>query len=244
MEDAVCLRPPTKQLFKTTYPDMVHRFLKIAGQTLRQMSHTPGPIVRRAIQALTRFWSVLYRHCTDEEEDERMWMQAYKEMHGLAVTIRQIPQQSEDPATLMHVVKFLETEATIFSAAQQRADTKGYEEASLDLCPDQHPYLNKAQLEERGTSARQMLLSLLPNSETPRLFNTTFITGIVTSHVYLMNLRPQFITMLLRPVMDWYEQINTNYNSMVTSTQSSTIQKTLRLSLFQLYCRMLAQGLV
>ncbi|KAJ1935821.1 hypothetical protein FBU59_005262, partial [Linderina macrospora] len=165
-------------------------------------------------------------------------------MSMLALTIRQIPQHSEDPATLMHVVKFLEAEATIFSSAPQRANSKGYEEASLDLCPDQHPYLNKAQLEDRGKSARQMLMSLLPNSETPRLFNTTFITGIVASHVYLMNQRPQFIAMLLQPLMDWHQQINTNYNSMVTTTQASTIQKTLRLSLYQLYLQMYGQGLV
>ncbi|KAJ1964152.1 hypothetical protein GGI12_001608 [Dipsacomyces acuminosporus] len=241
MEDTVCSKPPTKQLFKTKYPQLIDRFLNIAERTMKDFEHTPVQIVRRAIQAITRFWPQLFSLCIEDEDEDGgssgqlMWSGPFENMKRLASTIHQIAQRSDDPSMLVHIVKLLEVEATIFSPVPQNgASRQG--QLSIDRCPDSHAYLQKPQLQDWGSSARQLLMSLLPSNDTPRLFNTSFITAVINSVIYLMNLRPQFVDILLKPLMGWYNSLNSS-NPMMNDLQSSIINKTIRISLFQLYRR-------
>ncbi|KAJ1841905.1 hypothetical protein LPJ57_010166, partial [Coemansia sp. RSA 486] len=91
-------------------------------------------------------------------------------------------------------------------------------------------------LGRRGESARVELVHLLPNSDNLHLCNISFITGIVSSIIYLMNMRPQFCAQLLEKLTEWYAIINSSGQTL-THSQLVIIGKTLRIMLLHLYTR-------
>ncbi|KAJ2821563.1 hypothetical protein IWW50_004588, partial [Coemansia erecta] len=240
MEETVCHAPP-RELMETRYPQLAQQFLELAQQTLEHPDSTPGPIVRRAIQSLTRFWPEIIHACISLNTSNPVWQQMFETMLRLADMIVQLSERSDDPALQMHLVKFLETEATIFTpvlppppgAAQSR---RSMDTLSLDKLPDAHPYISKSVLATRGERARQQLVRLLPSSDHMRLCNTSFITAIINSMVYLMNLRPQFCEQLLEQLTNWHALINNSEQNM-TELQLVIISKTLRIALLHLYTR-------
>ncbi|KAJ1851929.1 hypothetical protein GGH12_002522 [Coemansia sp. RSA 1822] len=234
MEETVCHAPPP-ELRETRYPQLAQQFLKLAERTLAHPDTTPGPVVRRTIQALTRFWPEIINACVSIKMQSPAWRQLYEATLQLADSLVQLSEHSNDPALQMHLAKFLETEAAIFTAVPQPGG-RSRRPLSLDRVPDSHAYISKTALAARGERARQQLLRLLPNSDHKRLCNTTFITATINSIVYLMNLRPQFCEQLLERLINWYMVINSSEQTM-THLQSVTIGKTLRIALLQLYTR-------
>ncbi|KAJ2081958.1 hypothetical protein H4R24_001937 [Coemansia sp. RSA 988] len=234
MEETVCHAPPP-ELIETKYPQLALQFLEIANKTLEHINSTPAPIVRRAIQALTRFWPEIIRACTSRQSENPTWKELYEKMLSLAMAITQMSENTDDPALQIHLVKFLETEAAIFSPMPQTGDSK-HDTLSLENIPESHAYISKTMLARRGELALQQLMRLLPSSDHARLCNTSFITAIISSIVYLMNLRPQFCKDILDRLTDWYAIINSSEQTM-THLQLVIIGKALRISLLHLYTR-------
>ncbi|KAJ2691293.1 hypothetical protein GGH99_002458 [Coemansia sp. RSA 1285] len=234
LELAVCSVPP-RDLFETEYPDYVARFSELAKRTLIEMETTPMLVVRRAIQALTRFWPVLMGFCVDAQNDMERWRPVFHTMVQLADLLSQLSESSDDPALQMHLVKFLETEAVMFSNYPP-SGSNPTALISLNSVPETHAFVSKHDLAKRGDTARLQLLRLLPNSDSIGLCNTSFITALVNSIVYLMSLRPQFCQELADKLTDWYAVINSS-EQMMTHSQLVIIGKTLRISLLQLYTR-------
>ncbi|KAJ2482874.1 hypothetical protein IWW56_000715 [Coemansia sp. RSA 2131] len=234
MEETVCHAPP-QELRETRYPQLAQQFLNLAEQTLAHPDTTPGPVVRRTIQALTRFWPEIINACISLKTQSPAWRQMYEAMLQRADSLMQLSENSDDPALQMHLAKFLETEATIFTAVPQPGGSSR-STLSLDHLPDSHAYISKAALATRGERARQQLLRLLPSSDHIRLCNTSFITATINSIVYLMNLRPQFCEQLLERLINWYVVTNSSEQTM-THLQSVVIGKTLSIALLQLYTR-------
>ncbi|KAJ2768979.1 hypothetical protein IWQ57_003305 [Coemansia nantahalensis] len=104
------------------------------------------------------------------------------------------------------------------------------------MLPPSHAYIFKSVLARRGGMARQQLVRLLPSGDHMLLCNTSFMTAIVNSIVYLMNLRPQFCEETLGRLTDWFAAINSSEQSL-TPLQLAIVGKTVRLSLLQLYTR-------
>ncbi|KAJ2851924.1 hypothetical protein IWW36_000697 [Coemansia brasiliensis] len=234
MEETVCHAPPL-ELMETKYPQLAQKFLDLAAHTLKHVESTPGLIVRRSVQALTRFWPEIINACISLKTTNPVWKQMYERMLELAQTLMQMSERSDDPALQMHLVKFLETEATIFTPIPQLGASPR-STLNLDMLPDAHPYIDKAALAKRGERARQQLVRLLPSSDHMRLCNTSFITAIINSIVYLMNLRPQFCQDLLERLTNWYAVINSSEQTM-THLQLVIISKALRIALLHLYTR-------
>ncbi|KAJ2500924.1 hypothetical protein GGH96_002338 [Coemansia sp. RSA 1972] len=234
MEETLCHAPPP-ELLETRYPQLAQQFLKLAERTLAHPDTTPGPVVRRTIQALTRFWPEIIKACVSLKTQGPVWRQLYEATLRRADSLIQLSEQSNDPALQMHLAKFLETEASIFTAAPQPGGSPR-SRFNLDRVPSQHAYISKTALAARGERARQLLLRLLPSSDHVRLCNTLFITATINSIVYLMNLRPQFCKQLLERLVNWYDEINSSEQTM-SHLQSMAIGKTLRIALLQLYTR-------
>ncbi|KAJ2619804.1 hypothetical protein GGI25_005239 [Coemansia spiralis] len=234
IEQAVCILPP-QPFLETKYPEYVGRFLALAKRTIDDRESTPMPIVRRAIQALTRFLPEILGLSISSKESISQWQASYETMIQLGDMLCQISERSDDPALQMYLVKFLETEAVLFTS-QPSARDRAKESISLDFLPEPHPFINKPELAKRGDKAMLQLLRLLPNSDSIGLCNTSFITALINSIVYFMNLRPQFCQELLDKLTDWYAIIN-SYEQLMTHTQLVIIGKTLRISLLQLYTR-------
>ncbi|KAJ2553435.1 hypothetical protein EV175_002942, partial [Coemansia sp. RSA 1933] len=235
LELAVCSVPP-KELFDSSYPGYVASFFELAKKTLIEMEATPMIVVRRAIQALTRFWPVLLRFCIDHGNDMMQWKPAFDTMVQLGDLLSQLSESSDDPALQMHLVKFLETEAVMFTCSPSD-DNSHLHYLSLNNVPDSHPYVSKQTLAKRGDTAMLQLLRLLPNSDSIKLCNTSFITALVNSIVYLMNLRPQFCQELSDKLTDWYAVINSS-EQVMTHSQLIIIGKTIRISLLQLHTKL------
>ncbi|KAJ2878822.1 hypothetical protein FB639_003266, partial [Coemansia asiatica] len=234
MEDAVCLELPT-HLRQTEYPRMVEKFIDLAVSTLNSMDITPGQVVRRTIQAVTRFWPILVGICLKESPENAIWKQHFENMLALAKRLVALCRYSDDSALQVHLVKFLEVEAVIFSPLPHpNADSQGT--VDLSKIPDIHPYINKSDLGRRGEAARVELVHLLPNSDNLHLCNISFITGIVSSIIYLMNMRPQFCGQLLEKLTEWYAVINSSGQTL-THSQLVIIGKTLHIMLLHLYTR-------
>ncbi|KAJ2762216.1 hypothetical protein IWQ56_005093, partial [Coemansia nantahalensis] len=111
MEETVCHAPP-EELIESVYPKLALEFLELADRTFEHMETTPAPIVRCAVQALTRFWPVIIRACISRGAGSPAWKQLYTHTLKLADTITLLSERSGDPALLARLVKFLETEAT------------------------------------------------------------------------------------------------------------------------------------
>ncbi|KAJ2865621.1 hypothetical protein GGI22_001465 [Coemansia erecta] len=233
LELAVCSVPP-KELYDTSYPGYVTEFFELAKRTIVAMEATPMVVVRRAIQALTRFWPVLLGFCIDPQNDMLKWKPAFDSMILLGDLLSQFSESSDDPALQMHLVKFLETEAAMFTSAPPNGQPRFL---SLSDVPTTHPYVSKQALAKRGDTAMLQLLRLLPNSDSIKLCNTSFITALINSIVYLMNLRPQFCQELAEKLTDWYAVINSS-EQVMTHSQLVIIGKTIRISLLQLYGRL------
>ncbi|KAJ2278762.1 hypothetical protein J3F81_000311 [Coemansia sp. RSA 371] len=234
MEETLCHAPPP-ELLETRYPQLAQQFLKLAELTLAHPNTTPGPVVRRTIQALTRFWPEIINACVSLKTQSPAWRQLYEATLRRADSLIQLSEQSNDPALQMHLAKFFETEASIFTAAPQPGGSPR-SRLNLDRVPSQHAYISKTALVTRGERARQQLVQLLPSSDNMRLCSTSFITATINSIVYLMNLRPQFCEQLLERLINWYDAINSSEQTM-TRLQSVVIGKTLRIALLQLYTR-------
>ncbi|KAJ2312680.1 hypothetical protein IWW52_004787, partial [Coemansia sp. RSA 2704] len=234
MEETIC-HPPPPEILETRYPQLAKQFLELAGRTLDHTDSTPGLIVRRAVQSLTRFWPEIINACISLKTTNPVWKELYEATLRLAGVLSLMTERSDDPALQMHLVKFLETEATIFTSLPKPvASQRGT--LNLDMLPDKHAYIVKADLARRGELARQQLVRLLPSSDHMRLCNTSFITAIINSIVYLMNLRPQFCQELLERLTNWYAVINSSEQTM-THLQLVIISKTLRIALLHLYTR-------
>ncbi|KAI9481819.1 hypothetical protein BX667DRAFT_3742 [Coemansia mojavensis] len=234
MEETVCHAPP-RELMETKYPELAQKFLKLAEHTLEHVESTPGLIVRRSVQALTRFWPEIINACISLKTTNPVWKQLYEKMLELAQVLMQMSERSDDPALQMHLVKFLETEATVFTPVPELGASPR-STLNLDMLPTAHPYIDKNALAKRGERARQQLVRLLPSSDHMRLCNTSFITAIINSIVYLMNLRPQFCQDLLERLTNWYAVINSSEQTM-THLQLVIISKALRIALLHLYTR-------
>ncbi|KAJ1823401.1 hypothetical protein LPJ56_002988, partial [Coemansia sp. RSA 2599] len=234
MEDAVCHRSAAS-LRQAEYSQLVEKFTDLAVSTLNSMEATPGQVVRRAIQALTRFWPILVSVCLEESPGNAAWKSHFEAMLAVAKKLVALSRYSDDPSLQVHLVKFLEVEAVIFSPlAYASADSQGT--VDLNRIPDVHPFINKTELGRRGEAARVELVHLLPNSDNLHLCNISFITGIVSSVVYLMNMRPQFCGQLLEKLTEWYAVINSSGQTL-THSQLVIIGKTLRIMLLHLYTR-------
>ncbi|KAJ2777584.1 hypothetical protein H4R18_005074, partial [Coemansia javaensis] len=234
MEETVCHAPPA-ELMETVYPQLAQQFLELADRTLEHMETTPVPIVRSAVQALTRFWPEIIRACISRSSGNPDWKKMYSHMLKLADTVTLLPERTDDPALLARLAKFLETEATIFTAVAPASDSKR-DVLSLGMLPAAHPYIFKSRLAQRGEAARQQLLRLLPSGDHTVRCNTSFITAIINSIVYLMNLRPQFCESILERLTDWYAAINASGQTL-TDVQLTIIGKALRIALLHLYTR-------
>ncbi|KAJ2007095.1 hypothetical protein H4R26_000988 [Coemansia thaxteri] len=234
MEETACQVPP-QVLFETKYPDFIRRFLELADKTLRNSDSTPAQIVRRAVQALTRFWPELLRLCLNEDPASPTWSKFYTEMTRLGVLVDNLTKFSDDPALQVHLVKYQEVTVVMYTEIPDAAaNTRS--QVHLGLIPDTHPYINKANAIRRAALAKQQLVQLLPNSDNLRLCNMSFITALINSMVYLMNLRPQLCSDFLDKLTEWYAIINSSEQAM-THAQLVMIGKTLRISLLQLYTR-------
>ncbi|KAI7835156.1 Symplekin tight junction protein C terminal-domain-containing protein [Kickxella alabastrina] len=234
MEEAVCRSPPSPQ-FWAEYNGMVQKCIDLATGTLRHMDSTPGQIVRRAIQTMTRLWPVLIGSCIAKNLDSSAWRRPFETMLPLAIRIFQLSEHSDDPALQVHLVKFLEVEATIF-APLPYPDAVDKGGISLETLPELHPFIEQAVLAKRGEAARYQLMRLLPNSDNLQLCNIAFITGIISSIIYLMNLRPQFCAQLLEKLTEWYAIIHSS-EQVMTQLQLAIVCKTLSLNLLNLYTR-------
>ncbi|KAJ2696585.1 hypothetical protein FB645_006161 [Coemansia sp. IMI 203386] len=234
MEDSVCYRPPV-HLRQSEYPQLVDKFINLAMLTLNNIDITPGQVVRRGVQALTRFWPILVDVVIAESPDNVVWKRHFENMLTLAKRIVALSRHSDDPSMQVHLTKFLEVEAIIFSPLPRPGlDSRGI--VDLSKIPESHPYINKTELGRRGESARVELVHLLPNSDNLHLCNISFITGIVSSIIYLMNMRPQFCPQLLEKLTEWYAIINSSGQTL-THSQLVIIGKTLRIMLLHLYTR-------
>ncbi|KAJ1666327.1 hypothetical protein EV178_002439 [Coemansia sp. RSA 1646] len=234
LELTVCSVPP-KDLFDTSYPGYVARFFELAKRTLIEMEATPMIVVRRAIRALTRFWPVLLGFCIDPQNDFLKWKPAFDTMVQLGDLLGQLSESSDDPALQMHLVKFLEIEAVMFTDIPS-SGASPTPSIGLNNVPTTHPFVSKQILAKRGDAAMLQLLRLLPNSDSIKLCNASFITALINSIVYLMSLRPQFCHELAEKLADWYAVVNSS-EQVMTHSQLVIIGKTLRISLLQLYTR-------
>ncbi|KAJ2897005.1 hypothetical protein GGI21_004986, partial [Coemansia aciculifera] len=233
MEEAACQVPP-QSLFDTDYPVFVRRFLELAGKTLQFSDSTPAPIVRRVVQAITRFWPELIRICLDSNPEDSAWRERYLEMAELDKKIQQLASTSDDPALGVHLVKHQETAVAMFTEVPNSISNDSSGLIDLSRIPDSHAYIDKAALVSRAASAKQQLVRLLPNSENLRLCNMSFITALLNSVFYLMILRPQLCDELLGKLVEWYAIINSSEQGM-THAQLVMIGKTVRISLLHLY---------
>ncbi|KAJ2718987.1 hypothetical protein GGI07_005479 [Coemansia sp. Benny D115] len=234
MEEAVCRAPPSASL-QGEYPGLVKRFLGLAGQTIGHSDATPRQVVRRAVQATTRLWPVVVARSAREQAGG-LWQELFEATLALAEQLRQLSGQSDDPALQIHLVKFLEVEATIFSAAPYTDGDDGRGALSLEIIPEGHTFLDRNELARRGELARQQLLHMLPSSDSPRLCNITFATGVISSLVLLLNLRPQFCAELLERLTEWYAAANSS-EQILTHAQLLIVGKSLRIALLALYTR-------
>ncbi|KAJ2489935.1 hypothetical protein IWW37_003565 [Coemansia sp. RSA 2050] len=235
MEEAACMVPP-QPLFDTKYPDFVRRFLELANRTLQHRDSTPAPIVRRVIQALTRFWPELIHICVNTSPRDQNWRERYMEMMELDRQILQLISTSDDPALGVHLVKHQETAIAMFTELPRGGAI--YKSSLIDLgqIPDSHAYIDKAALVSRAGLAKQQLIQLLPNSDNLRFYNMTFITALLNSMFYLMSLRSQLCGEFLGKLMEWYAIINSSEQGM-TNAQLVMIGKTVRISLLHLYAQ-------
>ncbi|KAJ1842188.1 hypothetical protein LPJ57_010086, partial [Coemansia sp. RSA 486] len=161
MEDSVCYRPPV-HLRQSEYPQLVDKFINLAMLTLNNIDITPGQVVRRAVQALARFWPILVDVVIAESPDNVVWKRHFENMLTLAKRIVALSRHSDDPSMQVHLTKFLEVEAIIFSPLPRPGlDSRGI--VDLSKIPESHPYINKTELGRRGESARVELVHLLPN---------------------------------------------------------------------------------
>ncbi|KAJ2743551.1 hypothetical protein GGI20_003656 [Coemansia sp. BCRC 34301] len=238
MEEAACQVPP-EVLFDTEYPTFVRRFLELASKTLQHSDSTPAPIVRRVIQALTRFWPELIRICINSNPDNSVWRERYLEMVELDKRIQQLASTLDDPALGVHLVKHQEMAVAMFTVMPNSGAGDGNSDGLVNLSrvPDSHAYIDKAALASRAASARQQLVRLLPNSENLCLCNMSFITALLNSMFYLMVLRPQLCEELLGKLVEWYGIINSSEQGM-THAQLVMIGKTVRISLLHLYAHL------
>ncbi|KAJ2813217.1 hypothetical protein H4S07_000858 [Coemansia furcata] len=233
MEEAVCRVPP-QPLFESQYPGFIRRFLELANKTLKHRESTPAPIVRRVIQALTRFWPELIQLCLRSNPEDAAWRERYMEMMELDRQVQQLINTLDDPALGVHLVKHQETVIAMFTELPQ-GDSNGYSELiDLGHIPDSHPYVDKAALVSRAASAKQQLIQLLPNSDNLRLYNMSFITALINSMFYLMSLRSQLCGEFIEKLMEWYEVINSSEQGM-TNAQLVMIGKTVRILLLHLH---------
>lgn len=235
VEESVCRVPPN-EWFDTTYPTYVVRFLELANRTLKYIESTPGQIVRRAVQALTRFWPELIHLCLKVDPNNLTWKQVYMNMRDIGADIHKLSTTSDDPILQVHLVKFEEIEATMFSEEPEMGPDHARGFIHINMIPTNHPYMDQSLLGSRGSAARQQLIQLLPDSDNLGLCNMTFVTALINSLVYLMNLRPQGCNIIVDRLMEWYGIINSSGTAM-TNTQLAMIGKTLRISLLQLYTR-------
>ncbi|KAJ1720730.1 hypothetical protein LPJ53_004674 [Coemansia erecta] len=233
MEDAVCLSTPA-HILQTTYPSLAQQFLDLVSRTLDNMSTTPGPVVRRAVQALTRFWPVLIGGCIVEDPGNSAWRKMYETTLSLSRDLMNLSETLEDPAMQVHLVKLLEVEAVMFSPPPPTGDAPGHGIVNLNRIPDPHPYMNRAELGRRSDVARKQLINLLPESDNLRMCNVSFITGIINSLVYLMSMRPQFCSQILDRLTDWFGVINSSEQAL-SHSQLEIVSKSLRIMLLHLY---------
>ncbi|KAJ2881679.1 hypothetical protein H4R27_003923 [Coemansia aciculifera] len=235
MEEAVCSIPP-QPLFDTKYPDFVRRFLELANRTLQHRDSTPAPIVRRVIQALTRFWPELIQLCLRSNPEDSAWRERYIEMMELDRQVQQLINTSDDPALGVHLVKHQETAIAMFTELPKAGAHDKGSLVDLGLIPDSHAYIDKAALVSRAASAKQQLIQLLPNSDNLRLYNMSFITALINSMFYLMSLRSQLCDEFIGKLMEWYAVINSSEQGM-TNAQLVMIGKTVRISLLHLHAQ-------
>ncbi|KAJ2352428.1 hypothetical protein GGH92_001268 [Coemansia sp. RSA 2673] len=236
MEEAVCRIPPPQSAFEPKYPDFVRRFFDLANRTLNHRDSTPAPIVRRVIQALTRFWPELMQTCLGSNPEDPIWKERYMEMMELDRQVQQLINTLDDPALGVHLVKHQETAIAMFT---ELSKSDAYNKGGLvDLghIPDSHAYIDKAALVSRAASAKQQLIQLLPNSDNLRLYNMSFITALINSMFYLMSLRPQLCGEFIGKLMEWYAVINSSEQGM-TNAQLVMIGKTVRISLLHLHAQ-------
>ncbi|KAJ2161738.1 hypothetical protein GGF46_001242 [Coemansia sp. RSA 552] len=234
MEETVCHAPPASMM-ETVYPQLARKFLELGLRTMEHIDTTPGLIVRKCVQGLTRFWPEIIRACISRGTTSPVWSQLFEKTLVLAVRITQLASRSDDPVLQMHLVKFLETEATVFTELPS-GESNPHGTLSLERIPEDHPFISRSVLARRGEQARQQLVRLLPSSDHMQLCNTSFITAIINSVVYLMNLRPQFCRELLDRLTQWYAVINSS-EQMMTHLQLTIVGKTLRIALLHLYTR-------
>ncbi|KAJ2384189.1 hypothetical protein H4S02_004934, partial [Coemansia sp. RSA 2611] len=235
MEEAACEVPP-QALFETKYPDFVRRFLELAHRTLQHRVSTPAPIVRRVVQALTRFWPELIHICIHTNPRDPSWRERYMEMMELDRILQQLISTADDPALGAHLVKLQETVIAMFTELPHGGADSESSLIDLGQIPDSHAYIDKAALVSRAALAKQQLIQLLPNSDNLRFYNMSFITALLNSMFYLMTLRPQLCGEFLGKLMEWYAIINSSEQGM-SNAQLLMISKTVRISLLHLYAQ-------
>ncbi|KAJ1846125.1 hypothetical protein LPJ73_004629, partial [Coemansia sp. RSA 2703] len=233
MEDAMCLSTPA-HILQTTYPSLAQKFLDLVAKTIDNINTTPGPVVRRAVQALTRFWPVLISGCIVEDPNNSAWRKMYETTLALSRDLMKLSETLEDPAMQVHLVKLLEVEAVMFSTPSPTGDVPGHGIVNLNRIPDPHPYMNRAELARRSDVAKKQLINLLPESDNLRMCNVSFITGIISSLVYLMSIRPQFCGQILDKLTDWFGVINSSEQAL-SQSQLEIVSKSLRIMLLHLY---------
>ncbi|KAJ2331894.1 hypothetical protein GGH92_009090, partial [Coemansia sp. RSA 2673] len=124
----------------------------LADKTLRNSDSTPAQIVRRAVQALTRFWPELLRLCLNEDPASPTWSKFYTEMTRLGVLVDNLTKFSDDPALQVHLVKYQEVTVVMYTEIPDAAaNTRS--QVHLGLIPDTHPYINKANAIRRAAFA-------------------------------------------------------------------------------------------
>ncbi|KAJ2787512.1 hypothetical protein GGI15_000643 [Coemansia interrupta] len=233
MEDAMCISTPA-HILQTTYPSLAQQFLDLVARTIDNIDTTPGPVVRRAVQALTRFWPVLISGCIVENPENSAWRKMYETTLSLSQNLMRLSETLEDPAMQVHLVKLLEVEAVMFSPPPPTGEVSGHGIINLNRIPDPHPYMNREELGRRSDMARKQLIALLPESDNLRMCNISFITGIINSLVYLMSMRPQFCNQILDRLTDWFGVINSSEQAL-SHSQLEIVSKSLRIMLLHLY---------
>ncbi|KAJ3284005.1 hypothetical protein HDU76_008366, partial [Blyttiomyces sp. JEL0837] len=185
-------------------PDaMVAATAPAMGVLILMLRDESPTVLKRAIQSCTKCCPVIFRLLCTSKADISIW----NSLIALKTRVQECFEFQND-GIRAHVIKFLQMIVLQQSYRDNSVEDVSPNQASLclDICPENHPYLSRIELEIEGTHS------------------AAIITAIINSFFPILKSRPNFTRPILEALIDWDQNIPPH----LTSLQLKCVERTIR----------------